>query len=142
EIVWMRVFQAFNYLALGNPDAARVEMRQAQILVDEFRRTAGSGPAAYRDDPLYRGTAALVHEALGERDDAAIAIFHAVKARRDARDPVPRGLEEYACRLLRAADRPDDIRLLELDCPEPAPRDPGAGEIVVIGMIGRTPALG
>src|SRR5690606_7785837 len=77
EILWLRVFQAFNYLAVGNPDGARVEMRQAQLLVDEFRRTADDGE--YRDDPLYRGTAALVYDLRGERDDAAISAIYAVK---------------------------------------------------------------
>jgi tetratricopeptide (TPR) repeat protein len=145
EVVWLRVFQAFNYLALGDLDGARVEMRQAQIFVDEMRRTAGKGAGAYRDDPLYRGTAALVYEALGERDDAAIAIYHAVKVHRDDHAAVPPGLKADACRLLAAADRADDIRLLGLDCPAGAPRRRGAdstGEIVVIGLLGRAPAVG
>jgi tetratricopeptide (TPR) repeat protein len=146
EITWVRVIQAFNYLALGNPDGARVEMRQAQMLVDEFRRTAGSGQGAYRDDPLYRGTAALVYDMLGERDDAGISIFHAVKSHRDAKTSVPPGMAAYACRLLTAADRPDDIRLLDLDCPASGNRrslaQGDSGEIVVVGMLGRSPAVG
>jgi tetratricopeptide (TPR) repeat protein len=150
EIVWLRVFQAFNYLALGNPDAARVEMRQAQMLVDEFRRTAGSGADAYRDDPLYRGTAALIYEMLGERDNAGIAVYHAVKIHRDRKTAVPKGLEAYACRVLAAAERPDDIRLLQLDCPSASALQKraaeagkaGEGEIVVVGMLGRSPAIG
>lgn len=144
EILWMRVFQAFNYLATGNPDGARVEMRQAQILVDEYRRTADA--EGYRDDPLYRGTAALVYDLLGERDDAAISVFYAVKSYRDARTAVPQSLATYACGLLSAADRADDIRLLELECPASVLVRRGAraesGEIVVIGMLGRAPALG
>ncbi len=144
EILWLRVFQAFNYLAIGDPDGARVEMRQAQILVDGFRRTADAGE--YRDDPLYRGTAALVYDLLGERDDAAISVFHAVKSYRDAKTAVPQSLEIYACGLLAAADRPDDIRLLELECPASTLVKRGVGtergEIVVVGMLGRAPALG
>jgi tetratricopeptide (TPR) repeat protein len=144
EVVWLRVFQAFNYLALGDLDGARVEMRQARILVDEYRRKAGSDKDAYRDDPLYRAVAALVYEALGERDDAAISIYFAVKAHRDAKEPVPADMAATACRLLRAADRTDDIRLLELECPDaPAGRPGGdSGTVVVIGEIGRSPALG
>jgi tetratricopeptide (TPR) repeat protein len=143
EIVWLRVFQAFNYLALGDLDGARVEMRQARILVDEYRRKAGSDKDAYRDDPLYRGMAALVYDALGERDDAAISAYLAVKARRDAKEGVPTDLAALACRLLRAADRPDDIRTLQLECAD-AVSSPGAdsGTIVVVGEIGRSPALG
>lgn len=144
EVLWLRVFQAFNYLALGNPDGARVEMRQAQMLVDEFRRTADKDE--YRDDPLYRGTAALVYDMLGERDDAAISIYHAVKSHRDAKTTVPAGLASYACALLAAADRADDIRLLALECPAtpPAKRGRGSdsGEVIVVGMLGRAPAIG
>lgn len=144
EILWLRVFQAFNYLALGDPDGARVEMRQAQILVNEFRRTADDGE--YRDDPLYRGTAALVYDLLGERDDAAISAFYAVKAYRDAETAVPQNLATYACGLLAAADRADDIRLLKLECPASALAKRGTrtetGEIVVVGLLGRAPALG
>jgi tetratricopeptide (TPR) repeat protein len=151
EMMWLRVIQAFNYLALDNFDGARVEMRQAQILLDELRRTAGNGKNAYRDDPLYRGTAALIYELLGERDDAAISVYHAIKAYRDQHATVPPGLGAMACRLLNAADRPDDIRLLELDCPAPVLKkravDGGdrageSGEVIVIGMLGRSPAIG
>lgn len=149
EIVWLRVFQAFNYLAQGDLDGARVEMRQAQILIDEDRRKAGSDKDGYRDDPLYRGVAALVYDALGERDDAAISAYFAVKARRDAKENVPAGLASLACRLLRADDRSDDrsddIRELDLQCPAAAPPagpGPDSGTVVVVGEIGRSPALG
>jgi tetratricopeptide (TPR) repeat protein len=151
EMMWLRVIQAFNYLALENPDGARVEMRQAQILLDELRRTAGTGKNAYRDDPLYRGTAAVIYEVLGERDDAAISVYHAVKAYRDQHASVPPGVGAMACRLLNAADRPDDIRLLELDCPTPVLKKRavdsndgagGTGEVIVVGMLGRSPAIG
>ncbi|HEX2613109.1 MAG TPA: hypothetical protein VHO02_05925 [Fibrobacteria bacterium] len=144
EVMWLRVFQAFNYLALGDLDGARVEMRQAQLLVDEYRRKAGNDKDGYRDDPLYRGIAALVYEALGERDDAAISAYFAVKAHRDAKEPVPPRMAATACRLLRAADRPDDIRLLELECPDTVSASPGAdsGTVVVVGEIGRSPAVG
>ena len=59
-----------------------------------------------------------------------------------------------ACRLLRAADRRDDIRLLELDCPstlsgkravdsaEAATASTETGDVVVVGMLGRSPAIG
>jgi tetratricopeptide (TPR) repeat protein len=147
EMVWLRVFQAFNYLALANPDGARVEMRQAQILVDEISRKAGKGE--YRDDALYRGTAALIYDLLGDRDDAAISAYFAVKAHRDDKTRVPAGLADLACKLLSAADRDDDIRLLELEC-RLAPLqkrgvgtgDVEQGEVVVIGLLGRSPAIG
>ncbi len=143
EIIWLHVFQAYNYLAMGRLDGARVEMRRADLALNEVRRTAGNHKAAYRDDALYRATAALVYEALGETDAAAISIYFAIRTLRDTGQPVPDDLAAWAYRLLDAADRPNDIRELELS-PPPGPDTTfaGGGEIIVIGRLGRSPALG
>jgi len=143
EIVWLHLFLAFDYLALDRTDDARIEMRQAEIFLNEVKRKAGSDGKAYRDDPTFRAFSALVYEALGERDDAAIAIYAAVKSLRQRKQPVPPGMAAYAWRLLDAEDRPDDIRELDLQPPSTKPaRTPGTGELVVVGELGRSPALG
>jgi len=147
EVVWLHLFLAFDYLALDRSDDARIEMRQAEIFLNEVRRKAGSDPKAYRDDPTFRAFSAMVYEALGERDDAAIAIYAAVKSLRQRKLPVPPGMAAYAWRLLDADDRPDDIRELDLQsyaqtgAAKPA-RAAGTGEVVVVGELGRSPALG
>jgi tetratricopeptide (TPR) repeat protein len=143
EIVWLHLFLAFDYLALDRLDDARIEMRQTQIFLAEVRRKAGNDASAYRDDATFRAFSALVYEALGERDDAAISIYAAVKTLKQRKRPVPPEMAAYAWRLLNAADRADDIKELGLAAPASSPRRaPGEGEIVVVGQLGRSPALG
>jgi tetratricopeptide (TPR) repeat protein len=143
EIVWLHLFLAFDYLALDRADDARIEMRQAEIFLNEVKRKAGGDAKAFRDDAAFRAFSALVYEALGERDDAAISIYAAVKNLRQRKQPVPPGMAAYAWRLLDAEDRPNDIRELDLQPPAVKPaRFPGGGELVVIGALGRSPALG
>lgn len=143
EITWLHLFLAFDYLALDRADDARIEMRQAEIFLNEVKRKAGGDAKAFRDDAAFRAFSALVYEALGERDDAAISIYAAVKNLRQRKLPVPPGMAAYAWRLLDAEDRPNDIRELDLQPPAAKPgRLAGGGEIVVIGALGRSPALG
>jgi tetratricopeptide (TPR) repeat protein len=143
EIVWLHLFLAFDYLALDRMDDARIEMRQAEIFLNEVKRKAGGDAQAFRDDPAFRAFSALVYEALGERDDAAISIYAAVKNLRQRKQPVPPGMAAYAWRLLDAEDRPNDIRDLDLQPPATRlARIPGGGDIVVLGALGRSPALG
>jgi tetratricopeptide (TPR) repeat protein len=143
EIVWLHLFLAFDYLALDRVDDARIEMRQTEIFLNEVRRKAGGDATAYRDDPTFRAFSALVYEALGERDDAAISIYAAVKSLRQRKRAVPSGMANYAWRLLDAEDRDDDIRDLDLKAPAIKPeRLTGAGNLVVVGQIGRSPSLG
>ena len=143
EIAWLHLFLAFDYLALEHMDDARVEARQAQIFLDEVKRQAGSDAKAYRDDGLCRTVAALIYEALGEKDDALISWYQAVKAYRQAKNPVPPDLARYAYAVLSANGREDDVKELGLDS-SAAPADSafGGGEIVVVGELGRAPTLG
>ncbi len=114
EIAWLHLFLAFDYLALEKPDDARVEIRQGEIFLDGVRRNAGPESSVYRDDGLFRAVSAMVYEVLDEKDDARISLEQAVKAYRDAGQPVPASLV----------------------------RDSGNSEIVVVGELGRSPALG
>lgn len=143
EITYVHLLLAFDYLALRKYDDARVEIRQAQLFLDELRRTAGTNPKAYRDDGLLRTTAALIYEALGEKDDALISLYQAVKAYRQAKQPVPGSLARYAYASLTANGRQDDAKELELEPYTPGPNDPvfGGSEIIVVGEMGRSPAL-
>lgn len=143
EITWLHLFLAFDYLALGRADDARVEVRRAQIFLNEAARKAGNDKGAFRDEAAFRAFSALIYEALGEDDDAAISIYRAVKTLRQRKKPVPAGLAAYAWRLLKAGDREGDIQELELSPPADAGGVPkGQGEIIVVGALGRTPALG
>ena len=143
EIVWLHLFLAFDYLALDKTEDARIEMRQAEIFLNEVKRKAGGDAKAFRDDPTYRAFSALVYEALGEKDDAAISMYLAVKNLRQRKLPIPPSMADYAWTLLDAADRPGDLRELDLKPPPVKPaRIAGGGDIVVVGQLGRSAALG
>ncbi len=141
EITWLHLFLAFDYLALNREDDARVEARQAQLLLDQVKRDAGSDPHDYRDDGLMRTISAFVYASLGENDDALIALYQAVKAYRDAHETVPPELERAAAAALWANGRQDDVRTLGLDSTAAAP-SLDSSEIVVVGLLGRSPTLG
>jgi hypothetical protein len=143
EIVWLHLFLAFDYLALNKTDDARIEMRQTEIFLAEVKRKAGGDAKAFRDDATFRAFSALVYEAVGEKDNAAISIYLAVKNLRQRKLPVPATMADYAWRLLDEADRPNDIRELDLKPPAEKPaRVAGTGDLVVVGQLGRSPALG
>jgi uncharacterized protein len=143
EVTWMHLFLAFDYLALNRYDDARVEVRQAEIFLKETRRKAGSDAREYRDDGLFRAVASIIYEALGERDDALISLYQAVRSYREIKAPVPPYLANRASALLSANGREEDVKELNL---APAPDDAagssfGGSEIVVVGEMGRSPAL-
>lgn len=147
EIVLVHQFLAFDYLAQGKMDEARVEARQAQIFLDEVKRKAG--PKDYRDDGMFRYFSALTYEANKEPDDAAIAYYHSVKAYKDGPVPLPGAIARQARLSLEARGRGDDIQELGLSTATAESRDswggapPGGdeGEIIVVGHAGRSPTV-
>ena len=155
EIVLLHQFLAFNYLALGKYDDALVESRQAQLYLDELKRKAGKDVKAFADDGMFRYLTALIYQATGQRDDAAISMYHAVKAYRAGPIPLPPVVAQDALAVLKATDRQNDIQELKLnEAAVPGIAAPGAGaaqgagavdpagsEIIVIGEAGRSPAL-
>ena len=148
EMVLVHQYLAFGYLAKGRIDDARVEARQGQILLDEIRRKAG--PKDYRDDGMFRYFSALTYEANGERDDAAIAYYHAVKAYKEGPVPLPGAVARQASASLEASGRTADIAELALSAAGPGgkagfgggpPAGDSEGEIIVVGHAGRSPTL-
>ena len=102
ERVLLHVIRAFNFMARQRWDEARVEARQIDL-----RLNALAQAPFYRDDPFARYVAGLIHEELGERDDARIAYRKAWQAYRDQHEAtgvdVPRPLQQA---LLRVTDDP------------------------------------
>lgn len=149
EIVLLHQFLAFNYLALGKYDDALVESRQAQLYLDELKRKAGKDVKAFADDGMFRYLTALIYQATGQRDDAAISMYHAVKAYRAGPIPLPPVVAQDALAVLKANDRQNDIQELKLNeaaasgsaVPAGGTVDPAGSEIIVIGEAGRSPAL-
>ena len=89
EDIYLNVFKALNYIALGDEDAARVEIRRVQIklnllddkykdLVEEYNSSEGAeAELVYREnqfhnDVLSRYLSLLLYRAEGSVDDARI----------------------------------------------------------------------
>lgn len=151
EIVLLHQFLAFDYLALGKNDDALVEARQAQLYIDELKRKAGKDAKAYSDDGMFRYLSALTYQAAGQRDDAAISMYQAVKAYRGGGMDLPPVVARDALATLQASDRQNDIQELKLadETAKPGNASSQAGgtastesEIIVVGEAGRSPALG
>ncbi|MDB5102967.1 MAG: putative lipoprotein [Fibrobacteres bacterium] len=151
EIVLLHQFLAFDYLALGKYDDALVESRQAQLYLEELKRKAGKDVKAFADDGMFRYLTALTYQAGGQRDDAAISMYQAIKAYRSGPVPLPATVARDAYSTLKARDRQSDIEELKLSPPaapnagaaaSSAAADAEGAEIIVIGEAGRSPALG
>lgn len=149
EMVLVHQFLAFNYLAQGKVDGARVEARQGQMLLDDIRKKAGD--KGWKDDGMFRYFTALTYEANREADDAAIAYYHAVKAYKDGPIALPGAVARQARASLEARGRADDIATLGLSADAGAAGRPAVGgaaaatgeegEIVVVGHAGRSPTV-
>jgi len=70
ERALLHVYAALNYLQLGEPDEARVEILQLDVLLN--LQADGEG-GAYTEDAFARYLSGLVFEQLGEWSDAMIA---------------------------------------------------------------------
>ncbi|MEW5895205.1 MAG: hypothetical protein AB1650_05565 [Candidatus Omnitrophota bacterium] len=81
ERAMINVFQALNFLALGEHDEALVEARNAssvlQALNDRYPKDLKN---VYRDDAFVRMLAGILYESLGERNDLNDALIDYRKA--------------------------------------------------------------
>ena len=140
EQVLLHAYMAMNYIELGDIDAARVEMLQADVKMREW----GEQPD---DNPFVRYLSGIIYEMLGETDQALVSYRQAVKAyseRANARaDAVPAQLKADLLRLLQTEglrDERDDMlnrfQLTLVDIPE-QPRN--KGDVVVVLSNGLAP---
>lgn len=143
EIVLLHQFLAFDYLALGKYDDALVEARQTQMYLDELKRKGGPDAKGYTDDGMFRYLSALAYQGTGQKDDAAISMYQAVKAYRNGPVPLPASVAAGAYVTLKASDRLNDIQELKLsEASAGAPAEADGAEIIVVGEAGRAPSLG
>lgn len=151
EIVLLHQFLAFNYLALGKYDNALVESRQVQLYLDELKRKAGKDAKDFTDDGMFRYLTGITYQGAGQKDDAAISMYQAVKAYRKGPLGLPPSVARGAFASLKSRDRESDIRELKLTDASITSSDAGGtltpadvegAEIIVVGEGGRSPALG
>jgi hypothetical protein len=138
EQVMLHLMMALNFLSMGDLESARVEALQMDLRLRALGLDGGDSP--YREDAFARYLAGLVHQALGERDDALIAYLRAIEifAAQQPRFGVrpPPALVREAHRLARMAGRGDDARELRERFPEAVEHagtpERRAGRLVVV----------
>ena len=82
ESVFINYYEALNYLALGEPDEARVECRKIDEKLDYFTDSY-HGKNAFRRSAFLRFLTGLIYEAEGEWNDAFIDYRRSLEAYRD-----------------------------------------------------------
>lgn len=107
EQVLVHAYKALNYIALGNLDAARVEILQSDVKMMEW----GEAP---EEDPFMRYLSGIVFEALNEKDEAIVAYRKAVEVYRATKDKhglgVPKQLQHDFLRLLSEEKRWNEFK--------------------------------
>ncbi|HET7569644.1 MAG TPA: hypothetical protein VFK96_03555 [Gammaproteobacteria bacterium] len=96
ERLLLHVYQGLNYLQSGDPEAARVEVGQIDVLLK--RLYPGTDAAPHGGDAFARYFAGLVYEDAGDWSDAMIAYRKAYQAYQAANLPIPPGLQASLCR--------------------------------------------
>jgi len=139
EQVLVHAYKALNYIALGDLDAARVEILQSDAKMMEW----GDAP---EEDPFMRYLAGIVFEALGEKDDAmvwyrsAIKVYEATKSRHGLN--IPTQLKKDLLTLLAEAklwgEYKNTKKRLGMSNWKPL-KNKGKGEVILIMNNGLTP---
>jgi len=143
ERVMVHVFAALNYLELGQPEAARVEVLQIDLLLRQLAERAPE--PALGVDPFARYLSGMIFEALGEDSDALIAYRKALEAYR-LQQPltglaVPAALQADLLRLTRRLGLADEHERLRARFPHAEAADPSAdrGRVVLFVANGLAP---
>ena len=143
ELLTLYQIQILNYLALKDIDGALVEVKRSQIAMNSLYQ---KDQDKVNDNGYLRYLQALVYEMDGDRDEAAIAYYKAIKAYDESSMGLPKEFFEFATECLRHTDRGDDIRALKLPELDRTPKATAVQEkgqeIIVIGYAGHSPILG
>lgn len=139
EQILIHAYMAMNYIALGELDAARVEILQADVKMMEW----GDTP---HEDPFMRYLAGIVFEALGESDDALVSYRRAVKVYQQAKERqglgVPAQLRQDLLRMLAQSGLRNELEQYKREFGMPGWQPPdtrGKGELVMIMNNGLVP---
>jgi hypothetical protein len=97
EHLLVHVYEGLNYLQMQDPDSARVEAQQIDILLNRVAPDTGRAP--HGGDGFARYLSGIIYEANHQYSDAMIAYRKAWQAYRAERAPVPRDLEDCLLRL-------------------------------------------
>lgn len=143
EQVLLHAFMAMNYLELNDRDAARVEILQADVKMQEW----GDQP---EEDPFVRYLSGMIFEALGEKDQAVVAYRKAKEVYQSTLEKqkvgIPRVLKKDLLRALADEGLWDEYKKLRSSMGMKnyragKPRK-GHGELIVILGNGLAPVRG
>ncbi len=138
EQVLIHVYEALNYIALGQLDEARVEALQ----VDERLKQLSEGEDNIKEDAFSRYLAGLVYEAEHELDEAMIAYRKAYEAYQYESEALPKLLKKDLLRLTYQLGLMDEFVKYkkEFDMDDSFIEDAiGRGEVVVLLHAGLAP---
>lgn len=111
EQVLVHLYEALNYIALGQLDDARVEALQVDLTLRAQAERAG---AAYVEDPFARYLTGMIYEDRGEWSDALIAYRKSYEAYGKRREKygvaVPQALKNDLLRLTQYLGLTDEMR--------------------------------
>ena len=140
EQLLLHAYMAMNYLQLGQPDGARVEMLQANVKMQEW----GDEP---EDDAFIRYLEGIIYESLNELDNALISYRKAYIAYKEKGGSIfpqmPQSLKKDLLRLLAKSRRTDELTRLKKEFSMSVPAgdevDSIHGELVIILNNGLAP---
>ena len=139
EKVLLHLYMALNYLDMGMPDSARVEVLQSQVKMSEWNEPGDEAP-------FMRYFSGIIYEMLGEPDDALVSYRKAVDAYKITRSKhglnVPGYLQNDLLRLLADARMWNEFKQYQREfglSDWAAHNNRGMGELVVILNNGLVP---
>ena len=139
EQVLVHLYKAANYLDMGMPDSARVEVLQSHVKMNEWNEPKD-------ESPFMRYFSGIIYEMLGEPDEALVSYRKAVDAYRITQKKhglnVPHSLQNDLLRLLAQARMWNEFKQYQREFglnDWSSPETRGMGELVLIMHNGLAP---
>lgn len=140
EQILLHAYMAMNYIQLNDLDAARVEMLQANVKMQEWDEEP-------EEDPFVRYLSGMIYEALGEKDEALIAYRQAKKVYQSTKEKqklgIPVSLKKDLLRVLANEGLDDEYRILKKEFGmkkfKAISLAKGRGELIVVLNSGLVP---
>ncbi len=145
EMLFLHQLMMMNRLSQNDFDAALVETRRSQLLIDQWEKKDRKNNK-YTSDGFFHYMSALSYNQINEPDNAAISLYKSVNAYQESSFPVPNHVKNMAYYTFLKQERDDDIKSLHLEPTVSEDKVVGLqgreSEIIVVGYAGRGPVLG
>lgn len=143
EVLALYEMNIINYLAMKDIDGALVEVRAADIALQQLYQKNNK---KVNDAGFLRYLIAIVYDMEGEKDDAAISYYKTAQAYEEDPCKLPAEAQAFIADYLKQRGREDDLKSLKfpnsgtVQTPEAARN--ANGEIIVVGYAGHSAILG